>query len=168
MTIDRRGARLDLRPIAPRVAAALLADRELAAAFLGATLPTEWPQPDLLEVLPILAAADPEPAGFGAWVMVERVSNTVVGDAGFLGPPEDGVVEIGFSVLPERRRRGYATEAVRTLLDWVRQQPGVRLVIARSDTDNVASAGVLEAAGFSRTGEADGQLSWALTPDVGP
>jgi ribosomal-protein-alanine N-acetyltransferase len=168
MTIDRRSARLDLRPIAPRVAAALLADRELAAGLLGATLPPEWPQPDLLDLLPILAAADPEPSGFGAWAMVERASNMVVGDLGFLGPPEDGLVEIGFSVLPDWRRRGYATEAVRTLLAWAVQQPSVREVVARSDADNIGSAGVLEGAGFSRTGEADGQLTWTLMQEAGP
>jgi ribosomal-protein-alanine N-acetyltransferase len=168
MTIDIRSARLDLRPISPRVAAALLAERELAAVLLGATLPPEWPQPDLLDVLPMLAAADPEPPGFGAWVMVEQVSSRVVGDVGFLGPPEDGLVEIGFSVLPDRRRRGYATEAVRTLLDWVLQQPGVRGVVARSDADNLGSAGVLEGAGFSPTDEADGQLTWTRMPEAGP
>jgi ribosomal-protein-alanine N-acetyltransferase len=168
MTIDRRGARLDLRPISPRVAAALLAERELAAVLLGATLPREWPQPDLLDVVPMLAAADPEPPGFGAWAMVERVSKTVVGDVGLLGPPVDGLVEIGFSVLPGWRRRGYATEAVRALLDWALQQPGVRGVVARSDADNLGSAGVLEGAGFSRTDEADGQLTWTLLPEAGP
>ena len=168
MTGERRTARLDLRPITPRVAAALLLERELAARLLGATLPPEWPQPDLVDILPILAAADPEPARFGAWAMVERVSNSVVGDAGFLGPPQDGTVEIGFSVLPDRRRRGYATEAVRTLLDWVLQQPGVRGLVARSDADNLGSAGVLERAGFVRTGEADGTVTWTFIPEAGP
>jgi RimJ/RimL family protein N-acetyltransferase len=48
------------------------------------------------------------------------------------------------------------------LIDWVLQQPGVRGVVARSDADNLGSAGVLEGAGFSRTDEADGQLTWIL------
>jgi predicted acetyltransferase len=28
-----------------------------------------------------------------------------------MGLPDDGVVEIGFSVIPDQRRHGYATEA---------------------------------------------------------
>jgi ribosomal-protein-alanine N-acetyltransferase len=155
-------ARLDLRPLPPAVAAALADDRELATRLLGAALPAAWPQSDLLDAMPLLAKAGSETEGFGAWVMIERATNTVVGDVGFLGPPEDGVVEIGFSVLPDRRRRGYASEAVRALLEWVLRQPGVREVVARSDLDNLGSAGVLEGTGFNRTGEIDGQIAWAL------
>jgi len=162
MTKVLAGDRLELRPLAPAAAAALFDDREVAAALVGATLPPDWPQPDLLEAMPLLAKARSETEGFGAWVMIERATNTVVGDVGFLGPPEDGVVEIGFSVLPDRRRRGYATEAVRALLEWVLRQPGVRAVVARSDADNLASAGVLEGAGFVRTGEIDDQVAWAF------
>jgi ribosomal-protein-alanine N-acetyltransferase len=162
MTTALAGDRLDLRPLAPAAAAALPDDREAAAALVGATLPPDWPQPDLLEAMPLLAKAGSETEGFGAWVMIERATNTVVGDVGFLGPPEDGAVEIGFSVLPDRRRRGYASEAVRALLEWVLRQPGVREVTARSDLDNPGSAGVLEGTGFNRTGEIGGQVAWAL------
>lgn len=159
MTSIRAGDRLELRPLP---AAALGADRGAAAALLGATLPPHWPQDDLRDILPVLASAEPSPAGFGAWVIVERDTNTVVGDAGFLGPPgEDGIVEVGYSVLPDRRRRGYATEAVRALLEWALAQPGVREVVAHCDPDNVGSIRVLEAVEFRRTGEADGQLAWA-------
>ena len=162
MKTVQRVARLDVRPLPPAVAAALADDRELATRLLGAALPAAWPQPDLLETMPLLAKAGSETEGFGAWVMIERATNTVVGDVGFLGPPKDGVVEIGFSVLPDRRRRSYASEAVRALLEWVLRQPGVREVVARSDADNLASAGVLDGTGFVRTGEIDDQVTWAF------
>ncbi|OGO52303.1 MAG: hypothetical protein A2V84_14320 [Chloroflexi bacterium RBG_16_70_13] len=153
---------LELRPLPAAAAAALITDRNGAAAIIGAALPQDWPLDDLGDILPILASADAEPAGFGAWVIVERDTNTVVGDAGFLGPPgEDGIVEVGYSVLPDHRRRGYATAAVRALLDWALAQPGVGMVVARCDPDNVGSIRVLEAVGFRRTGEVDGQLAWA-------
>ncbi|MHB8649207.1 MAG: GNAT family N-acetyltransferase, partial [Gaiellaceae bacterium] len=66
----------------------------------------------LLDVLPLQAAAAPSDECFGVWVMIERDTGTVVGDVGFIGPPdESGIVEVGYSVIPDRRRRGYATEA---------------------------------------------------------
>jgi ribosomal-protein-alanine N-acetyltransferase len=159
------GDRLELRPLSPAAASALLVDRDAAAVLLGAVLPADWPGDDLRDILPILATADPSSSGFGAWVLVERTTGVVVGDAGFLGPPgDDGIVEIGYSVLPDRRRRGYATEAVDALLGWAFATDGVREVIARTDPANVASIRVLEANGFRPSGKLEGHLTWSRIP----
>src|SRR5262249_32557640 len=80
-------------------------NRDEAEQLLGAALPLEWPLEDLLDVLPLQAAASGPGLIFGIWVLVERETKTVVGDAGFKGPPLGGVVEIGYSVVPDRRRR---------------------------------------------------------------
>ena len=151
---------IELRRLTPAAPAALPHDRPTAERLLGATAPPSWPQPDLLDIMPMLAVAKVPAERFGAWVMVERDTSTVVGDIGFLGPPVDGAVEIGFSVIPERRRRGYASAAASALVDWALQQPDVRTVTARSGHANLASAAVLDRAGFARTGETDGQIHW--------
>ncbi|MBA2382549.1 MAG: GNAT family N-acetyltransferase [Chloroflexi bacterium] len=155
-----RGLRLDLTPLPAAVAAALPGDRGAAERLLGATLPDAWPQADLLDVLPIQAAAEPEGERFGIWLMIERERNTVVGDIGFLGPPNRGRVEIGFSVIPDRRRRGYATEAAVALADWVVGEPDVHELVARSEVANEASARTLAGAGFIREDEHEGLVSW--------
>ena len=130
-------------------------DRSAAADALGAELDADWPAPDLLDVLP-----GTEP--FGAWAIVERATSTVIGDIGFHGPPDaDGVVEIGYSVVPSRRRRGYAVEAARGLIAWAIAQPGVKTIVAGSTADNAASIATLERLGFERTGVADGELRWS-------
>ena len=147
--------RLELRPLPLEAARALFADRAAAARLIGAALPQDWPQPDLRD----LPSREPP---YGIWAMVERSTQTVVGDAGFHGPPgPDGTVELGYSVLPFRRRRGYATEAARALAAWALAQPGVSAVVARCEPGNAASIGTLERAGFTRTGEAGGLLVWA-------
>jgi ribosomal-protein-alanine N-acetyltransferase len=157
------GPRLELTPLPAAAAGALLDDREKAAATIGSSLPAAWPQTDLLDVLPMQAAAEPAAERFGIWLIIERDTNTVVGDIGFMGPPDGGLVEIGFSVIPDRRRRGYATEAARCLIDWAFGEPGIREVSARSEAENEASARVLRAAGFARTGESHGVVRWGLT-----
>ena len=60
-------------------------------------------------------------------MIIERASKSVVGDIGFIGPPAaDGTVEIGYSVIPACRSRGYATgSSLRVLVDWALAQPGV-------------------------------------------
>ena len=93
--------------------------------------------------------------------MIERESGCVVGDIGFIGPPDErGSVEIGYSVIPDRRGRGYASEAGRALVDFALDQLGVEVVVASCDNDNVASIRTLERIGFRRTSEADGQVRW--------
>jgi predicted acetyltransferase len=53
---------------------------------------------------------------------------------------------IGYAVLPQHRRRGYATEILRQTLDVVRGL-GVERGLVCCDDDNVASARVIEQAG---------------------
>ena len=142
-------------------------ERATAARLLGLTLPDQWPQADLYDVLPLQAAAELDEEPFGVWLIVERESGTVVGDMGFMGPPAaDGTVEVGYSVIPDRQRRGYATEAGRALVEWALSRPKVRAVSAACSGDNTASIRVLERLGFARTGEENGQLRWRLDAGV--
>lgn len=153
--------RLELKPLPANAAVLLSEDRDKAGIVLGATLLPTWPEPNLLGVLrlrpPVSLAAEP----FGVWVMIESASRAVVGDIGFKGPPDDaGVIEIGYSVTGDRRRRGYATEAARALAEWALRQPNVRLIVASCDPNNLPSIRTLERVGFNRAGEVDGEMKW--------
>jgi ribosomal-protein-alanine N-acetyltransferase len=153
--------RLELRPLPAAAANVLPKGRKEAGRILGAALSADWPEAELLDVLPIQASASLSNERFGIWVMIERESWSVVGDIGFIGPPSDGgCIEIGYSVIPDRRRRGYATEAARAIVDWTLQEPEVKVVIASCDDDNEPSIRTLERIGFHRAGEADGQIRW--------
>ena len=153
--------RLELRPLPAAAAAARPGDRAAAAKALVAKLHPEWPQADLLDVLPLQAAATPDDERFGIWVLIEREIGLVCGDVGFMGRPgADGTIEIGYSVVPACRRLGYATEAAGAMVAWALAQPEVSSIVARCDVDNVASIRVLERLGFVRDGVAGAQLRW--------
>lgn len=153
--------RLELTPLPPHAAAVLPEDRGDASRSIGAPLDEEWPDPNLHDVLGRHAAIPPKTTCFGVWVMIERDSGSVVGDIGFHGPPDDaGAIEVGYSVVPSRRRRGYATEAAHALLTWACGQPSVHAVVARCDPGNQASIRTLERVGFLRAGEAKGEVKW--------
>jgi [ribosomal protein S5]-alanine N-acetyltransferase len=153
--------RLQLQPI-PRQAAAVLPDgRDEVCRPLGARLDVEWPDPNLFGVLRRHAQASSGTECFGVWVMIERESGSVVGDIGFHGAPDDaGTIEIGYSVIPRCRRRGYATEAANALVGWAHTQPTVRDIVAGCDTANEPSIRTLERVGFRRTGETNGEIRW--------
>ncbi len=165
-TLVLRTTRLDLRPLPAAVAARLPGDREGARQALGVRLSPDWPLPDLLDALPMQSGAPPEAEPFGIWVMIERATATVVGDIGFMGPPdEDGLVETGYSVIPGQRRLGLATEALDAITRWVLGRPEVAGVVARCDVANEPSRRALERAGFRCTGtDAGGQLAWRRDP----
>jgi ribosomal-protein-alanine N-acetyltransferase len=125
----------------------------------------EWPGEDIAEVLPLLARAlekDPNRAEWGRLV-VHTASRMIIGDIGFHEPPDDnGMVEMGYSIVPSHRKRGYATEAGRAIIAWAFSRPEVKRVIANCLQDNHASIRVLEKLGMKRLGMEDGMLKWEI------
>jgi RimJ/RimL family protein N-acetyltransferase len=85
---------------------------------------------------------------FGFYFVIRREDEVVVGEIGFVAPPREGVVMIGYAIVPSARRQGYATEAIARLVDWSLEQPGVDVVRAQTLPDNEASIGALLRAGF--------------------
>ena len=154
--------RLELMPTTlDQVQAELRAPEELGW-LLTADVPESWP-PELYDK----AAAEytlarlgegSEQAGWWLHYIVLKSTRsrrrTLVGSCGFKGPPTaDGTVEIGYSVLPDFRRQGYATEAAQGLISHAFAHPEVALVIAETLPDLLPSLGVLRKIGFGYVGE---------------
>ncbi|MFI6321922.1 GNAT family N-acetyltransferase [Nonomuraea sp. NPDC050556] len=87
---------------------------------------------------------------YGHRLIIERESGQVVGSLGLFWPPGDGLLEIGYGVVPSRRGLGYAPEATRALTEFALTAPGVHTVFANVELSNPPSIRVLEKAGFAR------------------
>ncbi|WP_031078943.1 GNAT family N-acetyltransferase [Streptomyces sp. NRRL WC-3742] len=99
-------------------------------------------------------ARDPSAAPWITRAVVSEPDGTVVGDAGFHGPPdESGTVEVGYCIAPAHRRQGYARAALRALLLRAAAEPGVRTVRATISSENAASLATIAGFGFTRVGE---------------
>ena len=61
-------------------------------------------------------------------------------------------LEIGYSLVPEERGKGYATEAVNIMVDFLFLSKENVRIQAQTDTRNVASQRVLEKTGFTKEG----------------
>jgi len=66
--------------------------------------------------------------------------------------PAGKLLEIGYSLAPTERGKGYCTEAVRIILDYLFLSKDVMRVQACTDLRNLASQKVLEKAGFKKEG----------------
>jgi ribosomal-protein-alanine N-acetyltransferase len=153
--------RLRLIPASPEVLRAELAGPATLAAALGVEIPPGWP-PELYDRPAVeyclgKLEAHPEEAGWWFHYFVRRPvagqPATAVGAGGYKGPPQDGTVEIGYSILPEHRRRGYACEATQGLAAHALERPGIGRVIAQTLPHLEASIGVLQKCGFRFAGE---------------
>ncbi len=85
---------------------------------------------------------------FGLWV-VETHDGTFVGDCGLTMQDVEGTahVEVGYHVMPDQRRRGYATEAARAVRDSAAAH-GVEHLIALIRPENAPSQGVARGLGM--------------------
>jgi RimJ/RimL family protein N-acetyltransferase len=68
-------------------------------------------------------------------------------------PDRHGMAEVGYTLMPSARGKGYAIEAVRAAFDWATREHGVRRFRASVAPDNERSLNLICKLGFVRTGE---------------
>nr|BBH87406.1 N-acetyltransferase [Thermosporothrix sp. COM3] len=153
-------ARLQFVPYSLELKKATLSDREQVERALGVRVPAHWPEPDFREALPFFIGLMEQDASGAIWdgIIIHTADQQVIGDMGFKGgPDEQGQIEIGYSILPEYRQRGYATEMAQALMDWAFRHLDITAIVAECLHDNYASIKVLEKLGMQRQ-SADGEL----------
>jgi RimJ/RimL family protein N-acetyltransferase len=99
---------------------------------------------------------------WGTRLFVTDEPPELVGWGGFKGPPEGGVVELGYEIAESRSGRGLATAATRAMVAEAFADEDVTAVIAHTLAEPNASNRVLEKTGFRLEGEAEdeGQSVW--------
>lgn len=149
-----RGPRLDLVPLGLEVLAALAAGDVVGAqARLPFAITPAWAESVPAARRHAQIVADRSVAPWLARAMVLRSERRAVGCVGCHDRPDArGRVELGYQVLEGDRRRGYAREAVETLLAWARTRGATGLVLSISP-DNVPSLRFAASLGLHRTGE---------------
>lgn len=154
--------RLDLVLLTPVLDDLVEGRRERAATAIGVEIPAWWPDEHDLRFLRYRrdqAARDPSVGEWLVRAVVLREPGEMIGHAGFHGPPgvnalrDPGAVELGYTVFPERRGRGYATEAVRGLTRWAGEEHGIRAFVASVAPGNEPSLAIVRKLGFVHVGE---------------
>jgi RimJ/RimL family protein N-acetyltransferase len=89
----------------------------------------------------------------GRWAIVPRGSPALIGWCGLKYLPETDDYDLGYRLLEEEWRKGYATEAARAVLDWARTHLVGKRIIGKALVENVASIHVLQKLGLRFEGE---------------
>ncbi|MGA9583374.1 MAG: GNAT family N-acetyltransferase [Allosphingosinicella sp.] len=95
-----------------------------------------------------------EPGGpWFQFVIERREDEAVLGDLGVgFGIPGERQVELGWRILPQFQRRGYAREAVAALIPWLIEANRIHRFVAVAAADNRASTALLRSLGFRQEG----------------
>jgi ribosomal-protein-alanine N-acetyltransferase len=100
---------------------------------------------------------------FTHWLIVEKSSNTCIGGIGCNGmPDEQGQVMVGYYIAKNSEGLGFATEALGCFINWLKQEPALRFVLADTPIDHIASQKVLGNNGFILLGEVEDGFRWQL------
>jgi len=161
---------LQLIACAPEHYEALLRDKQELSRLLNVRVPDNWPvfsesvSPQVYEFIrKNLAQLE-----WGFYLFIHRKDRVLIGEGGFKGQPnEEGVVEIGYALVPEYRRRGLATEAARAFTRHAFSYPQVQIVQAHTLPHGEESINVLKKLGMKLIGtfndpEDGNVLRWRL------
>jgi RimJ/RimL family protein N-acetyltransferase len=88
--------------------------------------------------------------GYTLWMWREVASGELVGQVGLQPAEVEGepVVEVGWSIAPERWGEGLATEAARASIDWGFERIGLDEIVSFAMIENGASIRVMEKLGM--------------------
>ena len=160
MTPSLQTQRLELRPGSATALRAALESNAALAAVLDVDVPDTWP-PELYDADAVRWTLDQlgdrvDGGPYGFYYLIGRSTGsrgTLIGVGGFKGPPNaNGEVELGYGVLSEFQRQGYASEAVQAWLTLAFADAAIRIVVGQTLASLTPSIGVLEKAGFRLAG----------------
>jgi RimJ/RimL family protein N-acetyltransferase len=153
--------RLELVAATLALAHAELEDRPRFAQLLDARVPVNWPPPlnDTASMSWFLSYLEQNPDGTGwtNWYFVLRRDDQgrriAIGNGGFKDKPsDDGMVEVGYSIMEAFQGRGYASEAVAGLIQWAFAHPEVIRVAAETYPAMLPSIRVMQKNGMAYVG----------------
>ena len=86
------------------------------------------------------------------WFVIEKKDGTKIGLMTYFNNQPRGWIEIGYALLPQEMGKGYGTEAVQLIVDYLFLSKDIMRIQATTDERNKASQRVLEKAGFKKEG----------------
>ena len=136
---------------------ALNEDRALFSELIGSPVPDGWPEfPEAIGFT--LEHLQNAPSADHSWSMqffIDDATGRLVGSGGYVVPPADRTVEIGYEVAPEFRGKRLGAASARALVERAVASGEVDHVVAHTLPGPNPSTGVLVSLGFEHVAVAD-------------
>ena len=125
-----------------------------------------WPDNDVIETLPKIInnlSKVKSPTGFESWMIIKKETSEIIGDLGFKGfNYKDENIDIGYGIIKEERRKGYAEEAVKEIIKWAFSKEIIRKITANCLVENINSINLLTKFNFIELRRENGMIYWSL------
>jgi RimJ/RimL family protein N-acetyltransferase len=87
--------------------------------------------------------------GFGLFLVQLKELNIPIGMCGLVNRPELDDIDVGFAFLAKHRKKGYAFESSKAMLDYAKNTLKINKIVAITNPNNMASGKLLEKLGFT-------------------
>ena len=135
---------------------------------LNPTVLLDEPPPQIAEALELMIGRVAENSDnwywYTNWEIVLKEENRIIGGCSFYGnPDEKGNIEIAYIIQEAYRRRGFAKEAVSSLISFAFSFDNVKSVIVTVEKDNKKGGLFAEKLGFLECGkDSEKNTVWQL------
>lgn len=159
-----KSERLTLIPFTTKICNELLNQEYNSIIELSLKRGINWPDEEILETLPrIIKNLDKVgiPTGFESWMIIKTDTKEIIGDVGFKGFNRiTNSADIGYGIIEAERRKGYAEEACKALINWAFISNDLQHITASCLIDNIGSANLLKKLNFECIAEEEEMFFW--------
>jgi RimJ/RimL family protein N-acetyltransferase len=97
---------------------------------------------------------DPSFAEIGLILAIDIENNEIIGSAGFHDQPdENGMIEIGFGIVPEKQNQGFGKELLHGMWKMILLRLDIKVLRYTVSPDNEPSMHIINNLGFPQVGE---------------
>ena len=125
-----------------------------------------WPDEDVMDTIPRIIknlSKNNYATGLESWLIIKKETKEIIGDVGFKGYNFDSQnVDLGYGIIFEERRKGYAEEASRELINWVLKLDYIKEITANCSTENFQSIHLLNKLAFQQLKVNESMIYWSL------
>jgi [ribosomal protein S5]-alanine N-acetyltransferase len=158
--------RLILIPFTIQICRNLLNDDFSDLEILKLKKGRSWPDNDVIETLPKIInnlSKVETPTGYESWMIIKKETLEIIGDLGFKGfNYNERNIDIGYGIIKEERRKGYAEEAVKEIIKWAFSNEMVKEITANCLIENTNSINLLTKFNFIELKAENGMKYWNL------